>query len=412
MKKKIIDSYKIIRSIDKGGFAQVYLVTDVKKEYALKLINSPRYINRIRQEAKALYVLNEYPNGLHFFKEKKLGEEYYFLFEYAEGGNLKKHIDTYGVLSENETLVFLSKIIDILKFAKSKGLLHLDIKPANILLHDGSYWLADWGLAEFKEEVDTLYIKGNPIFLAPETYKGKRTFASEVYALGCTLYFVITGRNPFDLRNSMELELKMFLHTYCEVETIGIESNKIVYLLQRMLDKNPQNRATIKELEEIINNDEVIKVQRKENNYPQNIAKIDVYERMAKDGIGYAQNALGSLYAKGEEVSQDIEKALELFNASANNSLACGECSLGRFYRNPKAKIKDYEKAFFYLERASIKGYNNAQYFLGLMYEEGMYVASSKEKSLFWYIESAKNGSRKAYSKLKTYNYVLQNEEV
>ncbi len=395
-----IDNYQIIKTIGKGGFAKVFLVKENNVKYALKLIHHPRYINRITQELKALEVLNNYPKRLKFYKSKGINDDFFLLFEYAHKGNLKRFIDKEGIFDENKAIKFLIDIIDILKYTKSKNLLHLDIKPANILLHKNKYWLADWGLSEFQKRVKTLHIKGNPIFLAPEMYRGFRDFSSEIYALGATLYYVVTGNNPYELKNSMDDALKYYLHTYHKVDTTMIQSNKIVYLLNRMLDKNPETRATIQEIEDIINMEDFnTKVERDNKKYTHKISTLNIYEQMSNDAISYAQNNLAKLYTKA--------MAFNLYYKSATLGLANGQCNVGIAYLYAKGTKSDLSKAFEFLQKASSQGHDKAQYYLGTMYENGIFVKKNQDKSLLLYIESAKNGYKKAYEKLDKYNYKL-----
>lgn len=169
----ILNKYEIVDTIDKAGYSTVYLVKDKSsKLFAMKKIEQTRYLRLIENEIKFLRVLNEF-NSLKFIEVIKNGEELYLIFDYAEAGNLKKHVEKNAVLSDEETFEYLKQMLEVLNFINQKGILHLDLKPANTLIYNKKFILADWGNAEKTRVSKSVHLKGNPIYIAPEFYWGK-----------------------------------------------------------------------------------------------------------------------------------------------------------------------------------------------------------------------------------------------
>ncbi|MFW5442776.1 MAG: protein kinase domain-containing protein [Methylococcaceae bacterium] len=401
-----VEEFEIIKKLGKGGFGIVNLVQDKdNKKYALKKIHHSRYINRIEQEERALNVMNEYNNSLTFYSSKTRNEDVYFLFEYASRGNLKRHIDKKGPFDEVKAITFVEAMLNILKYTIQHELLHLDIKPANILLYQDSFWLADWGLSQFGDSVPTIHLKGNPIYLAPEIYRGQRCFASEIYALGCSLYYVVTGKAPFALTNDMPVENKIYLHTYMDVDLSIVMSKKVAYLIARMMDKDPLKRININEIETLlVQSESVFDYETKTESESVADDKIEMLQKMAEDGIAYAQYLIGSVYVSGDLVDQDKKKAAKWYEQAALQGLANGECGLGISWYEGWRGEPDYVKAYEWFFRAAEKEHDKAQYYLGKMYEQGLGVDVDMDKALQWFEKSAKNGYRKSHQCLKNYN--------
>ena len=403
--KEFIDGLEIIKRVGKGGFGAVYLAEASQKQYALKQIHHPKYFNRIEQEIKALKVMNGYKSSLKFHRCKQVGDDVYLVFDYAKEGNLKRYIDKKGSFNEQQTIEFLQALISILRYTKAKNLLHLDIKPANILIYQNSFWLADWGLSQFGQCVETIHLKGNPIYLAPEMYQGKRCFASEIYALGCSLYYVATGKAPFDLTNNMPDEKKIYLHTYSEPDLSIVPSKILAYLITQMIEKNPLKRITLEKIEKILNSNDILPVS--ENKIDRSYLaedRVEQLQQLAEDGFAYAQYRLACLYERGELIKKDRNTAYNWHDKASQQGFANAECSMGVACFRGDTIDQDYVKASEWFLKAAEKGQDKAQFFLGQMYEHGLGIEKDIEKGLDWYKESARNGYKKAHSRLLKLN--------
>ena len=170
--------------------------------------------------------------------------------EYVEGITLKKHIDHRGALPEREVLYYATQILSALDYIHSKGIVHCDIKPQNIiLLQNGSIKVADFGIARLdamldrsKERSDVAL--GTVYYVSPEQAQGKAPKAeSDLYSLGVMLYEAMTNRLPFYHENSTEVA-KMQISkeptppsVYRHDISVGLEQ-----IILRAMEKSPKKR--------------------------------------------------------------------------------------------------------------------------------------------------------------------------
>ncbi|MCB9673029.1 MAG: serine/threonine protein kinase [Alphaproteobacteria bacterium] len=202
--------YRLLGVIGEGGASVVYRALDLQSGElrAVKVLDPSRDRNatglRFVREARALLSL-QHPHILPLF-DVRLGEQPYLVMELCGGDTLRKRLQRAGPLPLSEVLAIGACMLDALHFAHSRGVVHRDVKPDNILVRsDGSYVLADFGIAVLaadrsRETAEGLAI-GTFAFMAPE----QRLDASSVdaradlYALGATLYELATARPAADL---------------------------------------------------------------------------------------------------------------------------------------------------------------------------------------------------------------------
>lgn len=404
----LLNKYHIVDTIDKAGYSTVYLAKDdSSKEYALKKIEQPRYIRFIENEIKHLKILNEF-NSLKFYEVIKKDGNIHFVFDYARNGNLKKYIEKTGTFNENQTFEFINQMIETLLFTKNKNLLHLDLKPANILLYKNRFVLSDWGNSIEGEISKSVHLKGNPIYIAPEFYCGYRTLSSEIYSLGCSIYFLLTGKHIYNLRNRYSLLQKIYSTLYFKADLREIKSNKMKYLLTKMLEKNPKKRITLEELSENLQKDENqfsnFSYEYVENPTVDFSDETTLYKQLSKSNIPFIQNELGRIYIKLEQYT----KAFEMFEKGAKAGYSNAQLNLALMYYNSKYEIKNLEKSYFWLKKASNEEYDKAQYYMGIFYENGYFVEKNLKTAIYWFKKSAKNAYLKAYKKLENYGINLE----
>ena len=402
-KKEIIaiGQYKILKPLVKSGFSFIYLVEDTQnnnKQYILKLLKSSKNIQRIDNEIKILKFINKIPHKIQLYKVQKIHNSFIYIFEYASGGNLRKKIDNDDVLSEKESEKMVRDIFKTLKYTHQKDIIHRDIKPENIVINDDKYYLIDWNISLIGKNIKTLHIKNDDDITAPEVFYGEFNKAFDIYSLGCTLYYVLTGKNIYDIPCDTSFVQTMYSHIYLEPDIPEKLSDKMKYLLIRMLEKNPKNRANINECEDILNGNFIFE-NLKKNNQNNNIDfenKIELYTKMAKDNISYAQNILGLIYHEGYiDVKQDINEALYWYTKASNLGLSKADFNLGLLYFDEK----NYEKAIELFDKASKNNHEKAYYYLGLIYENGFYVESDLIIACEYYKKSAFFGFREAHKK-------------
>jgi len=412
----IPEGFKEIKPLGLGGFATVSLVQETAaggRKYALKkLINSRNHYHRLIREISALKIVNGYDGAIQFYFARRIGNDIFLLFDYAPEGDLKEQVRKNGVPPENMLTRLVRDIGRELHFIHQHNLLHLDITNQNIIFYNNRYSLIDWGLSNFGPLVRTVIIKGNKVFLPPEIYIGQRSFPADIYSLGCTLYYAATGSNIFDLRiKSTPLEQKMFKHFYLPPYLPESIPAKIRYLLIRMLDKNPITRATLPEIESILQDDFTVPTL----SFPYNPEdeKIDlgdtllVYKKLAGDGVCHAQRQLGVMYEKGENVPQNLDKARHWYEQAAGQDYAAALCNLALLYLKGKGVTRDHDKGFELMRQGAVQGHARSQYYLAKMFEDGIGARQNTKEAITWFREAAKNSYTMAHKKLDFYGVDL-----
>lgn len=253
MLDKQIGNYKIIRKIGAGGMAQVYLAVhkDVPNlKVVLKILSDPRLVERFRQEADKLALLDGNPHICqikHFFNH---GDEIVIAMEYIEGQTLDQVVDKNGPFSPQESARIIADILGTLDFAHSKGIFHRDIKPSNIMIDgSGRCKIIDFGIA--KAETDpNLTIAGSscgtPTYMAPEQFNPDEKIdyrLADIYAIGTTLYYLLTGKLPFKGDNAFALrDAKMFTDPQPPSKINSKVPKSLDKIVLKALKKEPSDR--------------------------------------------------------------------------------------------------------------------------------------------------------------------------
>jgi eukaryotic-like serine/threonine-protein kinase len=207
----LADRYRIERELGHGGMATVYLAHDVRhdRKVALKVlraelaavIGAERFLQEIRTTANL-----QHPHILPLHDSGEAGGLVYYVMPYVEGESLRDRLTRETQLPVDEAVRLTVEVAGALDYAHRRGVIHRDIKPENILLHDGRALVADFGIALAVSRSDggarmteTGMSLGTPHYMSPEQAMGEReiTARSDVYALGCVLYEMLTGEPPF-----------------------------------------------------------------------------------------------------------------------------------------------------------------------------------------------------------------------
>ena len=397
-----IDNYKIISLLGRGGFGSVYHVKNINdgSQYALKLLHNSLNINRIKTQLEVLKSLNTSKLFLKTYLSKKMMNKFLLVFEYTDELNLEQlvHVD---VFSEKEAIGFVSQLLDSLEFLHKNSIIHGDVKAENILLRGKQYYLIDYDTAKVGSEIKTLHILKDDDYTAPEIYRGTEIYSSDIYSLGCSLYYVLTGEHIYGLKTNDDFSKKMFAHLYAKAISHKNISKKMLYLIKRMTDKDYKTRADIQEIRAILKDDvsakKVQDIEEVKDNFTSEYAR---YKYMAEDGVVYAQNIFGLLHEEGIGVDKDNLKAFSWYKIAANKGLAKAEFNLALCYKMAKGCKVDYTKSIEFFEKSAKQGHSRSYFHLGDMYEKGLGVDVDMKKSKYYYKESALNGYKAAYDKL------------
>lgn len=217
---RVLDNrYQIMRTIGVGGMAVVFQAYDLaeKRVVALKMLKEEiagdeAQVRRFVNESRAVAMLS-HPNVVKIFNISVRSQIKFIVMEYIEGITLKDYMTKKGVLSLHEIISYTEQILHALEHAHSKGVVHRDIKPQNImLLKNGVIKVMDFGIAKLPNaETLTLTDKaiGTVFYISPEQAEGKAIDRrSDLYSLGVMMYEMSCGRLPFDDESPITVALK------------------------------------------------------------------------------------------------------------------------------------------------------------------------------------------------------------
>lgn len=208
-----LGKYKLLGHIGSGGMSSVYLAEHVRmqdkraiKVLPKKRVNDATYLARFQLEAKAIASLN-HPNIVLAYDIDNEGDTHYIVMEYVEGVDLQMLVRRDGPLPAAEAAGLIAQAAEGLHHAHQRGVIHRDVKPANLLLDlHGRVRLLDMGLALVsapdEESLTVMHnenVLGTADYLAPEQARNshKVDHRADIYGLGCTLYYLLTGKPPF-----------------------------------------------------------------------------------------------------------------------------------------------------------------------------------------------------------------------
>ena len=213
-----IPGYKILRRIGQGGMASAHLAlqTSLNREVVLKVLDtssadSPQALERFLNEGRIVASL-QHPHIITTYDIGKAGEDVYISMEFVGGGDLKQRLQC-PVSSPFEAIDLVRKIASGLGAAHAKGIVHRDVKPANILFRtDGTPLLSDFGIAKrLTGDADlttTGMFVGSPNYMAPEQSDvGAIDGRADIYALGVIFYEMLTGKKPYYSKSVIDIIL-------------------------------------------------------------------------------------------------------------------------------------------------------------------------------------------------------------
>ncbi|MFM8434352.1 MAG: serine/threonine-protein kinase [Planctomycetia bacterium] len=260
-----LGKYRLLRLLGAGGMSSVYLAENptMRQQVAIKVLPIKRvdqssYLARFEREAQVAFRLSHH-NIARAFDLETSGNVHFMVLEYIEGTDLHARVKADGPLDIREAADYIRQAAIGLHYAHEEGLVHRDIKPANLMLDKrGTIKILDLGLALDDEEDGSLSrehdekVLGTADYLAPEQARDshKADRRSDVYALGCTLFYLLTGKPPFStgslgerIRAHMSTPPPNLLERRADVPPALAE------LYFRMMEKHPEGRPqTAKEV--------------------------------------------------------------------------------------------------------------------------------------------------------------------
>ncbi|MCK4667903.1 serine/threonine protein kinase, partial [Candidatus Dependentiae bacterium] len=328
---RTIKNFEVLEQIGQGGTATIYKGIQksldryvVIKELHPHLVTNENFITRFDREAKASALLN-HENIVQIIDFGKEDNSFFIALEFIDGGSLKDLKDKTAKFPLEITLFIISEVAKGLEHAHSKGIVHRDIKPGNVMItSEGKVKLTDFGLAQAKQFTSvtvTGSLIGTPAYMSPEQAAGKKvTQQTDIFSLGVMFYEMAAGVKPFDGENYTSVITKILSYkpkfVYEINETVPKEISDIV---MKTLEKDLEKRYL--HVSELL--DDIQKFMEKHNLYftskdlnkfikDPNGYTLKLKEKQAKDHIAKGMYYMNIGGEKIEDAITEFELALVL----------------------------------------------------------------------------------------------------
>lgn len=245
----VIPGYDIEGEIGEGAMASVYLATQrsLERKVALKVMAAalaadPSFCERFLREGKTLARLS-HPHTVTIHDIGNVGELYYMAMEYLPNGTLKERIA--AGLTPEQGVTLIRQIAAALGYAHAQGLVHRDVKPANILFRaDGTAVLSDFGIAKSLDDrtqfTQAGFAVGTPSYMSPEQARGQEIDGrADLYALGVVLYEILVGKLPYNGTDALSTALA---HLTEPLPELPVHHGRYQDVLRKLLAKDPAER--------------------------------------------------------------------------------------------------------------------------------------------------------------------------
>ncbi len=252
-----LQHYRLVRQLGEGGMGIVYLAVDTRNDRQVALKVLPRrlaedaeFMGRFYAEAQAMIRLN-HENLVRAYATGRDRGHHFFVMEYCDGVTLDVRMAKEGMLPWKEVVRIVIQVARGLKHAHDAGFVHRDIKPTNImLLKSGGVKILDMGLTKRMESSGSFASPdgtaiGTPDYIAPEQAHSVPDLdgRADIYALGATLFHVLTGRTPFPGNDVVEVLSGHFHHPVPDPRLTRFDLPEgIVRVIRRMMEKQRENR--------------------------------------------------------------------------------------------------------------------------------------------------------------------------
>ena len=251
-----LGQYELRERLGRGGMAEVYKAYQASMDrfIAVKvmlghLVEDDDFVERFRREAQAVGRLR-HPNIVNIFDFGIQDAVYYMAMEYIDGGTLKDRSKDIGRFNTNDALRITSQLASALDYAHNAGMIHRDVKPANIMFTNKTYQdvvLTDFGIARILNQTGltaTGAYVGTPDYMSPEAGHGDPTDErADLYALGIILYEMLTGTAPYSADTPLAVMLKHMNAPLPTISEYGDEIPEVVEkIILRSMAKDPNDR--------------------------------------------------------------------------------------------------------------------------------------------------------------------------
>jgi eukaryotic-like serine/threonine-protein kinase len=258
-KKKTVQlgDFKLKKKLGQGGMGEVYLANQVSLDrlVALKILSKEMakkagFVERFVREARAMARI-DHPNAVKIYAAESDKGLHYVAIEYIDGKSMQDWIDKIGKLEIGDAINVIQCCADALQAAHDLNLIHRDIKPDNILVtKKGVVKVSDFGLAKALDDEDMSMTQsgtglGTPLYMPPEQARDAKNVdhRTDIYALGCTFYYFLTGQLPFLGDTVLKLIISKEKGQYESIRKLNpAVPEKLEMMVDKMIQKDPKYR--------------------------------------------------------------------------------------------------------------------------------------------------------------------------
>ncbi len=347
-KKKAVrlGDFLLVKKLGQGGMGTVYLAKQVSldRKVALKTLSKEfakksDFVKRFLRESRSMAKL-QHPNVVQVYAADSMKGIHFAAIEYVDGQSMQDWMDQKKRLSVGDALNIILFCADALREAHDQNMIHRDIKPDNILLTSkGIVKVADFGLAKVLDEDVSMTQSGTglgtPLYMAPEQARNAKHVdkRSDIYALGSTLYYFVTGKLPFLGESTLELIQAKEAGIFKSARKLNKEvPEKLDLMIDKMMAKNPEHRYA--DCSQIINDLQGLGLDNPTLSFISGIADSGVVTR----GVGPRSSAGTSVpsvrrSAIPQTSAQDAARTTKKSEGASVNTLWFVR------YKNPKKKV-------------------------------------------------------------------------
>lgn len=252
-----LGDFKLLKKLGQGGMGEVYLANQVSldRQVALKILSKemakkPGFVERFVREARAMAKI-DHPNAVKVYAADSDKGLNYVGIEYIDGQSMQDWVDQIGTLEVGDAINVILCCADALNHAHELNLIHRDIKPDNILVtKKGIVKVADFGLAKALDDEDMSMTQsgtglGTPLYMPPEQARDAKNVdhRTDIYALGCTMYYFLTGKLPFEGDSVLKLIVAKEKGQYPAARSLNSKiPEKLSLMIDKMIQKEPKHR--------------------------------------------------------------------------------------------------------------------------------------------------------------------------
>lgn len=401
----------------------VKVVTKIQNHYAIK------------REKDLLRYFNQFEETfVHFNEIRKVGFSYLEFFDLVGKQSLASLIKKKGLLSEKQAKKLLKSMLEILHKTHGVGFVHTQIRPENILFSKEGYHLMGWENAiPSISSYETELIDNDGLYCPPERLNGQYDDAGDIYLLGCTLYFALTGKHIFRLNKVKDFSERLYaqaFHTPRKLNRLPVFWRQLIVW---MTQKDPKKRPTLEQLHGWLKDQTCPKFIRVDSSkaqheWPTNPIEdlanshfmyglfkqaqafeaqeefetaFNLYENCAFQGYSLAEVELGRMYSKGICIRQSYVKAMNMLHHAYQKGNPNAAHLLSEFFAKGYGVQANAKQASKLLEFAALRGHLHAQFSLGELYYDGRGVIQDRIQARFWFGIAANYGLLEAHQRIK-----------